>query len=379
MLTALTDKFANSEEQQIFKVAITGDTEGDYISLGLAAMKTIDDMRFTMEFLELDKDEAEEMLKSGEISAYAVLPENFIENALKGKVEKIQFVTTSGDRGITTMLKNELTTVITELVVYSQKGAYGLNEALKENKIENEVRWELVDRLSIEYVELVFHRSDVLDTESIGISDGLGFAQYYLCGMTLLLLMLVGIPFASVGIKRDMSLESLLVSRGFTVTRQVISEYFAHFFALAITAVFMLLCVRFMPNIASLIGDAEMIAEMTLPFVVRVFFAVLLLASMNIFLFEVSGSLVSGILLHFFTVLSLGYITGCFYPIYSFPISIQKLSALLPTGILRTLLAGVFTDESLISSSLLGVIIYTVIFILGAVTIRRYKLQSNRG
>jgi len=379
VLTAIVDKFNSDEEQQMFKVAITGDTEGDYISLGLTAMETIDDMRFTMEFLELEEKEAESLLKKGEISAYAVLPENFVDNAIAGKVDKIRFVTTSGDRGVTTMLKNELTTVITDLVIYSQKGAYGLNAALKDNETENKIRWDLVDRLSIEYVELVFHRGDMLEAESIGISDGLGFSQYYLCGMTILLLMLVGISFTSVGIKKDMSLESLLVSRGFSVKRQVLFEYLAHFAVLLTAAIFMLLCARFMPNIISLVGDSEEVAEMLLPFVLRVVFAVILLASMNVFLFELSGNLVSGILLHFFTVLTLGYITGCFYPIYSFPVSIQKISAFLPTGILRTLLAGVFTEEAILGSTLFGILAYTVIFIWGAVMARQYKLHRNRG
>ena len=91
--------FNSSEDQQLFKIAISGDTDSEYIGLGLTAVQTIDDTRITIEFLELKEEEAKAALKSGNISAYVVLPENFIDNAIAGNVDKIRFVTTAGDLG----------------------------------------------------------------------------------------------------------------------------------------------------------------------------------------------------------------------------------------------------------------------------------------
>ena len=378
ILTYVIDNFTNSEDQQIFKVAITGDTESEYISFGLAAVQTIDDSRFTMEFLTMKESEAKEKLISGELSAYVVLPDNFIENAIDGNLEKIRFVTTSGDRGVTTMLKNELTTMITDMVVYSQKGTYGLNEALKANETPKEKRWELVDVISLDYVDLVFHRDDVLDAEPIGVSDGLTLPQYYLCGMAILLLMLIGINFASVCIRKEVSLERLLVSRGYSYSRQVFSEYFAHFCILGAIAVFMTACIRFMPNIITLVGDESTVSEIALPFLVRIVVSVVMLSAMNIFIFELTDNLVSGILLHFFSVLALGYLSGYFYPIYSLPTAIQKLSTVLPTGILRSYMSGIFSDDMSAAPVMLGIIAYTAFFLFGAIMIRRYKVFGNR-
>ncbi|MBR6806925.1 MAG: ABC transporter permease [Clostridia bacterium] len=379
ILTLLINMFNSSEDQQLFKIAISGDTDSEYIGLGLTAVQTIDDTRFTIEFLELKEEEAKAALKSGNISAYVVLPENFIDNAIAGNVDKIRFVTTAGDRGITTMLKNELTTLITDMVVYSQKGTYGLNDALKDNDTPKEERWKLVDDISIEYVELVFHRNDMIKEVVIGISDGLSTSQYYLCGMTVLLLMLIGIPFASVCVRRDNSLESLLVSRGYSVRRQILSEYFAHFCILTGVALFMTVCIRYMPNIIELIGNEDLISEMSIPFVLRIIVSVALLSAMNIFIFELVDNLVSGVLLHFFTVLALGYVSGLFYPIYSFPAVIQKLSCLLPTGILRSFMSGIFADETSLASCVLGIMIYLFLFLAGTAVLRHRKLAGNRG
>lgn len=378
ILTYIVDSFNNDSEQKLFKVAITGDTDGDYIDLGLTALKTLDNTRFTMELLELTEEEAREGLVDGSISAYVVLPDNFIENALKGKVEKIRFVTSAGGDGIAIMLKNEFTSLITDMVVYSQKGTYGLNEAFKDVGAENTKRWDYVDVISIEYVDLVLHRSDAIGVESLGISDGLSTVEYYLCGMTVLLLMLISIPFASASVKKDTSLEGLLVSRGYSVKHQIMAELVAHYFTMLLSAAFILVCVRFMPSVTSLIGDEEAIAEIMLPFLIRIFISTLLISSMNMFIFELTDNIVSGVLIHFFTTLALGYISGYFYPIYALPSVFRKTSPFLPTGVLRSFMSGIFTEEGLLSS-LLGVFIYVAVFIAGTVIVRNCKLRSNRG
>ena len=379
VLTRLIDTFNNSDEQKVFRLAIAGDTEGSYIELGLAALQTVDDTRFTMEIVLMEESEAEEQLREGKLTAYAVLPEDFIENALAGKLDKIRFVTTSGDRGVTTMLKNEFTHVITDTVVYSQKGAYGLLDAFEELDAYHEDKWELFDRLSIEYVDLVLHRNDVADIEITGVSDGLSLPRYYLCAMAVLLLMLMGIPFASVCIRKDSAMESLLVSRGFSPKGQLACEYIAHFTLLCAAALFMTLCIRFMPGIASLIGEADEIAHLSAPFVLRLVMSVVLLSAVNIFIFELAGDLVSGILLHFFATASLCYAGGCFYPISSFPVVIQRMSELLPTGILRGFMAGIFNDDLSVGASVLKIAVWTAVLLGTAYAVRRYKLARSRG
>ena len=52
------------------------------------------------------------------------------------------------------------------------------------------------------------------------------------------------------------------------------------------------------------------------------------------FLSQCVRSLISGTILALLCAIGLGYISGCFYPISFFPEGIQRLAAILPTGIL---------------------------------------------
>ena len=56
-------------DHQRLKVAITGDTDNPYISIGKAAMETVDSTRFALEMVLLDEEEAAAALQKGEIVA----------------------------------------------------------------------------------------------------------------------------------------------------------------------------------------------------------------------------------------------------------------------------------------------------------------------
>ena len=86
---AIQSKLQNSEENKRFKIAITGDLDDKYSQLGVAVLQNFDETRFAIDLVELTTAEAETQLKKGQISAYVVLPENFIERALAGDVDKV--------------------------------------------------------------------------------------------------------------------------------------------------------------------------------------------------------------------------------------------------------------------------------------------------
>ena len=60
---AVQSRMQNSEENQRFKIAITGDLDDKYSQLGLAVLQNFDDTRFAIELVEMTTDEAEAQLK----------------------------------------------------------------------------------------------------------------------------------------------------------------------------------------------------------------------------------------------------------------------------------------------------------------------------
>lgn len=360
ILYGLIDHFASDESNNKFTIGVTGDTNNSYIDLGLTAMGTLDETRFSMELIEMTEEEAKKKLATDEISAYIIMPDNFINKALSGDIDPITFVTTPGIEGITELLKREITTLITDMVIYSQKGAYGLYDALKDNGLKSEAHKHL-NKISIKYADLIVKRSELYEVSELGVSDGLTTPEYYICAVLILLLVLVGLPFATVYIKKDYSFNQLLMSRGFSASKQIFYEYLAHLIAMLFQVAIMIgtlfVAFKFMPNLI----EPGLVGDIIGTIVARIIPIVIMLAAFNIMMFEWSSNIVSGLLLHFFAAIGLCYVSGCMYPIYAFPNVIEKIANVLPTGIARAYLAAGFTyDDSL--KLFAGLLAYAVLF-----------------
>lgn len=367
ILSGFFASFRSSEESKEFVVALSGDTDNTYLQWGLAALQMADASQFSISVVEMPQQQAHAALEKGEISAYVILPEDLMEKALAGEdFEPITYVTSAGVEGISSFLKREVTTFVTKIVVYSQKGTYGLAEMLLEHEPGADVDGNMT-ALALEYADVIIHRDELYQTEVLGVSDGLSTRDYYICAVVIVLLMLMGLPYAAVYIRRDYALPRLLRSKGFSAARQLLCEYGAHSVAMLILGGFLLALA-----VAAL---AVMPGDMTLPlgrFALRLIPVLLMIPALNMLLFTISGNMVSGLLLHFFGVIGLCYVSGCIYPISAFPMAVQQLAAWLPTGIARHYLSTAFSDASA-WGSLGGLMLYTLAFLALALLVRVRK------
>lgn len=358
------------------RIGVTGDTDSVILQLAMSAFKNLDESRYTVLFVEMTEEEAIQRLDEGTISAYLILPEDFVEKAMSGVMEPMYYVTTTGANDVVTMFKNELTTLITDVVVSSQKGSFGLEEALYDNNIVDESG--LVDALAMKYAAAILRRAEVIALQELSIVNDVTTGDMYLCSLTVLFLMLLGLPFVVVYARRDRALNVLLLSRGVSNVRQLFNEWLPHFLSLVCLA-----AVVFVP-VLTMTGTTDnkvmllLTSEEWLRFVM-LFVPVLAMASaFNLFVFELGGNIVSATLLHFFSTLCMCYVSGCFYPVYTFPRVIQAIEQFMPSGMARdTLLMAVSTEAHWYP--LLGVAIYAVLFFVGALLIRSHKVRRWEG
>ena len=371
-LVSLIGNYQNSDENTVFIIGITGDMENEYLKWGLAAVQAFDDTRFTMDFVYMEEEEAIEKLSNGILTAYVDLPTGFVEGAISGDFEPIRFVTTPGASGLVTMFKNEITSAIIEMAVDTQKGTNGIGDAAHDQGIGN-LAGDFQYEISLAYVDLILSRGDMITVDVLGISSGLSMAEYFICGLSIVFLMLAGLPFVTIYCRKDDSLNNLLLSKGFSYKKQVLCEWGAHFISL--------LCLVLI--VAILLSFAFIIFPDFIP--INEFFAFLLysipvllmLSAFNLMLFELTTNVVSGVLLHFFTTLSLCYISGCFYPIYAFPEIIQKIQFIFPTGLARACLANAFVTE-VNALALISNLLFAIVFYVLAVYFRNRKTQAIR-
>lgn len=338
---SLTQMDTNGDKNTKFPIAMVGTADDRFLQMGVSALTRLDSSRFAIEILQMEEPQAISALEQGDIAAYVVIPEGFVDAALYGEILPLKYVSTTGATGIVSIVKDEITRVIGDILLSAQKGIYGTWDAMAAHGLEENLQG-VVDGISIAFTEFVFARAKAYKLTELGISDHLGLQGYLFCGIAVLFFMLITLPYGPSIVKQDYSLQQILSSKGYGTLGQLLCEFSAYFisYVLLLSGVIV---------VALLAGggvglENGMMQNMTvLQIPWRLLPVVFMVCSLSFFLFELAGNLVSGILMVFFTTLALCFVGGCMYPAYFFPDGIQKLGAILPTGLARAQIASCIT------------------------------------
>lgn len=364
-LMALDEADADTTKIKVGFVGTAGDT---YLQWGMAVME-FDSTAMSMEMVAIDSEEsALQMLEKGQIAAYIVIPEGFVDNAMQGNMMQLKFVSTTGAAGLVSILKEEITAMVDSMLVQAQSGTYGVGQALRDNGYWN-IAGKHINAMSLEYVDFVFERSRLYQVEPIEINGGIGFDKYMLGGLTVLFLMLTCLTFAPLYVRGDRSLHRVLRSRRVSFAMQTAAEFGAYLLGLFLLLGVMALVL----HRSGLLPDTVAWWELLLTAIPTLMMA----AAFSYLLFELAENLIGGVLLTFFASFVLCFIGGCMYPAFFFPVTVQKIAAVLPTGIARASLSACFADTATVT--LLPLLIYAGVFVLLAAVVRNQKLGKVRG
>jgi hypothetical protein len=201
----------------------------------------------------------------------------------------------------------------------------------------------------------------------LGNAEGIGLEEYLLSGFCVVLLMLICLVFAPMMVRSDMSLARVLSANRRPVIAQALCDFATYLIGIfCIVAVLMCIAVR--------TGWVELTAGLILQWIP----IVIAITALSFLLYELTTNLISGVLLQFFALLSLCFVSGCFYPTTFFPDSVQSLAAYLPTGIARSQLAESFAGIMHLGGALM-LLAYGGAFFGAAVLIRKAKVAFVRG
>ena len=100
---------------------------------------------------------------------------------------------------------------------------------------------------------------------------------------------------------------------------------------------------------------------------------------MDLFLYELSETLITGVLLQFLVMISLAYLSGVFYTVQTLPKSLKLLQPFLPTGQALLYMQYIAKNKSPVTEYLIGVILWTILFLTGSFLLRRSKVTGKRG
>lgn len=334
LFTAMQRTETEGKEAKI-SVGIVRATQNPYLQWGLAALQ-FDSSAMSLKLVPMEEPEAMGALEQGDIVAYVVFPENFIEDAMAGDVGRLRLVSTVGAAGLVPLFKEEVTGLVDKILSACENGAYGAGDAVTDNGLEQHYH-QYVNEMSLEYMDFLFDRSRMYRVKNL-TQDSIPFHQYMLGGLSVLLLMLCCLPFAPLYIRRDHALPRLLRTRRIGPAKQTLAEFGAYLAGLML----LLGVVAAVLRRGNLLPGGVSAAAVFVGAIPTLAMA----ASLTYFLYTLADRLMGGILLSFFAVLVLGFAGGCMYPVQVFPPTMQRLASALPTGIARQSITGCLLGEA---------------------------------
>ena len=240
LASAMQSKEEKSDRKQKVEVGVVGDMEQPYLRLGLVALQQMDTMRYTIDFKVMSRKEASEKLEAGKLSAYIVLPDDFVERFNRGEEVPILYATSNDGAGLGTILLQELVPEIDQAVAETQKGIMGVWNVWTRYPIEEDPV-ELTDNVCFQYINIFLDRTKLYDVIVCGWGNELSLKSYYFVGLLILYLLLWGITSSSLFIKRDWALCRVLQSRGLGIWKQILAEYTAYLLLMLGTMFLMIL------------------------------------------------------------------------------------------------------------------------------------------
>ncbi len=366
---SLLDASGQSENNTKVQLALVGDAGDSYLKMGLAAVQSFDASRFSMELVQMEKAEAIRALERGEIAAYVLVPDGFVEAATHGDVLTLEYVSSVGAVGLVTLFKNEITSVIADMVIACQKGMYGIDSSLAAHGNTANAGTHSYN-LSLSYANHVFQRDDTYAVRELGIAEELGMEGYLFCGISVLFLVLILLPFAPLYIHQDYSLERMLTAKRRPLWAQVLCEFAVFFLGMILLLAVVLCAVLLLGSDLELLADAHLCWDLVA--------AVFMITALGFFLYSISSNLIGGVILQFFGGLALCFASGCLYPLYFFPAAIQNLGGSLPTAYARSALAAGITGQSNTSVCWM-LLLWTGLFLTGSILVRLYRMKRIRG
>ena len=372
---AATDEAAKKKAAFDLEIGIVGDMENTFLKMGVYALQNLDASSVYVKFTTMDESTAMERLEKREIIGYVFVPESFVEDVMSYKNTPVTFVTLANPTSLAPKLVNRMVEIVSTYITECQCGVYGNEEYARE--LGTYVDYSKLDTLNIEYITFLITRDSAFDINVISSPDELSDTAYYVCAIGTLMIMLIGITASPVFAARKMSLPRLLRSGGLGSGAQIAAEYIS-FTLLLFFCTFMMTAGLGTYIIAAEINvEGLALAGMNdvLGFAFKLFPVCMTVAAMQMLLFELTDSLLNAVILQFVCAVSLGYISGCFYPSYFFPESVQALAAVLPVGSAMNYAGSFFLPSH---GSIVLPLVWTAVFLILTAVARGANMKGGR-
>ncbi len=379
-------QIAEGDEDATVSIGIAGISDEGSFGAAFPMLLKMDSSRSEVDFILYDtKQEAVRAIRSKKILAAIVIPDGVVSTLLAGGLDQMTLIVPASSAGLEALLMQELARTVSIILGSMNDGSKALSDYyVLSGTTDPDIIANAQTDLLLTSMQDMLHRKHMFKVKYNQSETQLSVESFYLISMVMLLILLIGVMCAGSFIRSDYALPKLLSLRRLGPVRQIIAEYFS------LVALLTLLCAVFIPLIGFALSNMpitfsafgltpKLFMHGFLLFGLKTFPVVLLAAAIDLFLYELSKSLITGVLLQFLTMIALAYVSGLFYTVSTMPKALKKLQPMLPTGRALLYLQYIAKGKGGALQHLVFVLLWALIFLCLACLIRAVNMSGKRG
>lgn len=369
----------SSADHTKLKIGVVGEIENSYLEYGITALQSMDSTRYVVELTEVNEEEAASMVKKGELTAYMVITDGFVDSVMYGSNDiRVDYVCGEGDAGLIGMVMEEIVDSYSGYVTGSQSVIYAAEAVNRSVNGKKHLSKEQLVDINARCINSVLTREKFCRLEFSGISYNLSAAAYYLCGIFVIFLLLSGINSCMYFNGRSRDFQRISLSHGGKIWWQILGEYIPFLLlSLCITiCVWISLTFAFSLKIMYIdewSGDAIVKLWEMFFYIIPV---VVFITVIQMLIYEIADNLIGSILLQFILSICIGYVSGCFYPEQYFPESVRNISSMLPPKMAVKYMASFFSGKADMANSI-GMLLYAILCVAIIYLVRGHRLKKQ--
>lgn len=349
-----------NRDNSSYNIAMVESGENIYTDLVMQTIQSITNNKKTFKLNHVSEQKALDGLKSGKYDVAFIIPESFFNDMIMGYDTKIEIHYGGSPATVVSFMISDMTDVATNYVELSERCFYSMREFLQDRNVVKDTEYDLA--LTMPFINLLLSRNQIYSQKHVTSTDNISFTTYYICVGLIFIFLLLGLQSSGFLSRHQRDLERKLRVAKVNSFHQILAKYLA--LLLCYGALYLLIVI-----VILVVKPEYFLGALGTCFVLIPICAFLL------FIYELIEDTANAILTLFVLTISLGFISGFFFPLSMLPKSFVSISSWMVTRIMLDYAQDCMLHQSGLFHFCL-MILHSIALILLTVIIRNYKLRK---
>ncbi len=315
-------------------VALVINDDNTYTQMAISYLLEEETVKETCTFTQMAEADAQEALKTGEVSAVIVIPEHFMVSVLYGEDVTAQLILSETEMTAQSKIFQKMIQSGAMDLITAQSAIYAVDDLCRTAGIDAVSESE--EYLNFHLLMYALRRNTYFGKQTISDTGDLTAAQFYTAGGIVLLLMLAGITCGEL-LKKEKQGYTLALYRVGVKTHSLLTAKL-----LSVSAVY--IGIFTVLYLAALLRKAVVFSAAALPAAAVMILAVF---TVHLLIFQIAGNRLTGTLAGFLVTIVMMFLSGNFIPASFLPELVNDIGNFMPTKWITALCGQILTGEIL--------------------------------